>query len=416
MKKVVCRHRVAILFGVFAWLAVSVVFTAAYRDDQKKPKREKFGSSLKRLRWDAAKHAAVEKPARPDKYNPKENDSDAAIKLETLLVTFEVLVTDENHTHAIRGLTKDDFMVTEEGKPQPVAAFALGSDANLPRSIILLIDWSRSQEAFVQTSVLAAKGLIDKLGPADEMAIITDDVDIVCDYTKDKLKLGAALDLIEKRAFDPVRRSGSWQFSALFAALRELVNEGQRRPIIIFQTDGDEAASFRDQPHADRYAALQAHRAVDDFGLEDIYAAAKKSRATIYSVITNDRLAGLPDSQLYRRGAEILLTRWHEALDPDNPHDLVRIKLWTDLFLEGQKAAAQVAFLSGGWVAFLKSPAQAQQIYDLILSDINQRYVVGYYPTNTARDGSIRNVKIAIKDHPEYYVHGRTSYYAPGRP
>src|SRR5436853_1837365 len=238
-------------------LSLSICFAAlsarAVNGDEHKPKREKFGSSLKRLKWDQTKQVAVDKPEKSSNKKPKANtDADAAIKLKTLLVTFDVLVTDASHTRVIEGLGKDDFVVTEDDQPQYVATFARGSDANVPRSIILLIDWSRSQQPFIETSIRAAKVLINQLKPADEMAIITDDVDLVCDYTGDKAKLAAALDRIEKRALDPLERSRSWQFTALFAALRELVSEEQRRPIIIFQTDGDQAVSYRDQPNANQ--------------------------------------------------------------------------------------------------------------------------------------------------------------------
>src|SRR5581483_1241015 len=127
--------------------------------DEQKPKRAKFGSSLKRLKWDKTKQAAVEKPEKADGKKPQER-TDAAVTLKTLLVTFDVLVTDAAHTHVIEGLTKDDFVVTEDDQPQLVATFARGDDANLPRSIILLIDWSPSQRPFIEKSIIAAKTLI----------------------------------------------------------------------------------------------------------------------------------------------------------------------------------------------------------------------------------------------------------------
>jgi VWFA-related protein len=409
------RCALALILGLN--LCLAALPASAMSADEKKPKREKFGSSLKRLKWDKTKQAAVDKPEKSSNKRPKENtDADAPIKLKTLLVTFDVLVTDASHTRVIEGLGKDDFVVTEDDQPQYVATFALGSDANMPRSIILLIDWSPSQQPYIETSVRAAKVLINQLKPTDEMAIITDNIDLVSDYTGDKAKLAAALDKIEKRALDPLESSRSWQFTALFAALRELISEAQRRPIIIFQTDGDQAVSFRDQPNANQYTFLRNGKPPEDYGLADIFAAAKKSRATIYSVMTNRRLVGLPESELYRRGGEILQELWHGSIDPDDPRGAYKIKLFTDMFLEGQKAAARVAMMTGGWMAFLEKPEQAEGIYATILKDINQRYVIGYYPTNTARDGKPRNVKITVRDHPEYYVHGRNSYYAPDEP
>src|SRR2546423_1476703 len=241
------RCALAVILG----LGLAALPASAAKPDEQKTTRTMFGSSLKRLKWHKTKQAAVEEPVKADGKKPKENtDADAAINLKTLLVTFDVLVTDASHAHVIEGLGKDDFVVSEDDQPQFVATFARGDDTIVPRSIILLLDWSGSQKPFIETSIAAAKVLINQLNPDDEMAIVTDDIDLVCDYTRDKAKLMAALEKIDKRAHDPSLHSRSWQFSALYAALRELISEVQRRPIIIFQTDGDQAVTFRDQPDA----------------------------------------------------------------------------------------------------------------------------------------------------------------------
>jgi len=421
MQHTLGRYALALTLSISVCVA-ALPARSASADDQK-PKREKFGSSLKRLRWDKEKQAAVEKPGKSAGKKPKagagagkENgDAEAAVKLKTLLVTFDVLVTDSAHQHTIEGLTKDDFIVTEDDQPQLVATFARGDDQSVPRSIILLIDYSPSQRPYIQKSVAAAKVLIEQLGPADEMAIITDDVELLCDFTQDKAKLTKALDKLEHRMSEG-NAGQSLQFTALYAALRELISAEQRRPIIIFQTDGDQAVSFRDQPDTDKYAFLRRGNPPEDYGLNDIFEAARKSRATIYSVMTNERLVGLPQSEVYRRGAVLLQSWWQSAFNPDDPRAADRIKLWTDLFVEGQKAAARVAMTTGGWMAFLEKPEQAADIYATITKDINQRYIIGYYPTNTARDGKPRKVKITVRDHPDYYVHGRNTYYAPDEP
>ena len=76
-------------------------------------------------------------------------------------------------------------------------------------------------------------------------------------------------------------------------------------------------------------------------------------------------------------------------------------------------AAAGAAIVSGGWAAFLNKPEQAADIYSTILSDINSRYVIGYYPSSKVHDGKRHDVLIEVRGHPEYVVSGRKSYYAP---
>lgn len=80
-----------------------------------------------------------------------------------------------------------------------------------------------------------------------------------------------------------------------------------------------------------------------------------------------------------------------------------------------QAALSGVAALTGGWTEFLERPVQAEGIYARIFTDINQRYIVGYYPTNKERDGKRRKIEFAVKGHPEYQIYGRRSYFAPSQ-
>jgi len=96
-----------------------------------------------------------------------------------------------------------------------------------------------------------------------------------------------------------------------------------------------------------------------------------------------------------------------------------RIKL-PDVFLEQQAnqwlrrhtALAAVARFTGAWTEFLEEPNQADQIYSRILTDIDRRYVIGYYPTNRVRDGKRRKVHIEVRNHPEYVVWRQKTYFA----
>ena len=78
-----------------------------------------------------------------------------------------------------------------------------------------------------------------------------------------------------------------------------------------------------------------------------------------------------------------------------------------------QSALALLATITGGWANFLSDPSQADEIYSRIFSDINRRYIVGYYPTNKEHDGKRRRISVVVRGHPEYIVMGRKSYYAP---
>lgn len=75
-----------------------------------------------------------------------------------------------------------------------------------------------------------------------------------------------------------------------------------------------------------------------------------------------------------------------------------------------QTAIAEIAKFTGGWTEYLEQPEQAGKIYSEILAGMNRRYVIGYYPTNQARDGKLRQVKIEVRRRPDYKIWGRTTY------
>src|SRR5690349_9717540 len=217
---------------------------------REKPKLKDFGSSLKKLKWDPQKNQTV--TSGPSSRNGSSDDD--VIRIETSLVVSDVLVTDKQGRPQ-RNLKATDFEISEDGVPQQVGLFALGGNANLSRSIVLLIDYSASQFPYIADSIEAAKILVDELGPHDQMAIVTDDIELLIDFTSDKRELKRALDsLIEKtrgskgflgRGKRPPQFGRSAQFSALMATLNEAFDDEDQSPIIVFQTDGDEIEYLR---------------------------------------------------------------------------------------------------------------------------------------------------------------------------
>src|SRR5688572_3010657 len=423
----------------------------AFAQTREKPELKDFGSSLKKLKWDPQKNTTTET-------STSSSEDDDVITIETSLVVSELLVLDKQG-RPVQGLKQSDFVITEEGTPQQVGHFLLGDNRSLPRSIVLIIDYSGSQFPYIQNSVAAAGVLVDKLGPVDRMAIVTDDVELLVDFTNDKRELKKKLKTLLERSrgneggflgIGGTRRQfgKSAQYSALMATLKEAFDDEDQRPIIIFQTDGDEAEYLRNsiivptvpadlppqlvakiQNEIEQQRQLQ-RISITEFSLEDVYGAVEKSRATIYTVVPGRKLIGLTPQQqldiliaeddrminemlptLSKEAREGFLAR-QEARKKLAPIQVLRMRAENSLKL--QEALAAVAPLSGGWTEFLEQPTQAQGIYSRILSDINQRYIVGYYPTNKERDGKRRRISFAVKDHPDYTILGRRSYIAPG--
>jgi VWFA-related protein len=419
--------------------------------NRKKPKIKDFGQSLKKLKWDPEQNTGIENSATQS----NGTDDGDVIRIETTLVSCSVLVMDKEG-RIIQGLKQEDFEISENDTAQQVGHFVLGDNANLPRSIVLIIDYSGSQFPFIKNSVEAAKVLVDKLGPADQMAVVTDDVELLVEFTNDKQKLKRELDSLVKRnegnksffGLGKSRRFGrSAQYSALMATLKEAFDNEDERPIIIFQTDGDEASSLRNSIIVPRVppglpfdirakvqeeveARLKMQReSMTQFSLDDIYREVEKSRATIYTVIPGTPLLDLPAEEQLRRlqaADRKRVETWFASAPPKvreafkareaERERMLTKEIWEqrrDDEVKVQSALAGVAPISGGWTEFLETPEQAQPIYSRIFNDINKRYIVGYYPTNKNRDGTRRKINVRVKGHPEYNVLGRRWYYAP---
>src|SRR5438132_2688857 len=165
---------------------------------------------------------------RADRVETNSNGEDI-VRVETSLVVSNVLVLDER-SQPVNGLTARDFSINEDGSPQTIGLFSLGDSAVVSRSIVLIIDYSASQFPFIDTSIAAAKTLVDKIAPIDRMAIVTDDVELLQDFTNDKKTLKDKREALRKRnsRWDPPNTSPSQNFGrsaqchALLATLREM--------------------------------------------------------------------------------------------------------------------------------------------------------------------------------------------------
>jgi len=370
------------------------------------PPLQKFGSSLAL--------SASERARRSEK---KTADEDDVVRVHTDLVVTAVLVLDGDGK-IVSGLNKEDFIVKEDDGLQEVASFSLGDSKDVPRSIVLIIDYSGSQLPYIQTSIEAAKMLVDKLNPKDRMAVVTDDVKLLVDFTSDKGLLKERLESLKESALSGALGTSD-QYDALMATMTELFSPEDARPIVIFQTDGDELEALKGgSPQS--YNAFSLPR---KYGLEDILTATERSRVAVYSVISGVRFFGVPETELLKRAEADLLNRENATLqlrglnnssarvEPTKRPDEV-LQHQASVWLRRHTALAAVARFTGAWTEYLEQPSQADEIYNRILTDIDRRYVVGYYPTNRARDGKRRKVHIEIRNHPEYVVWGQKTYFA----
>lgn len=134
--------------------------------------------------------------------------------VETYSTLFEFRVLDDRG-QPVRGLTKKDVSVSEEGKARPVLLFEEREASSL--SLAILVDLgSSANETQILDSKQAIQELVHLLDPADEILIgvYHKEVEFLSELTRDRLELVEAINNIA-----PGARPSKWQkLATLFAS------------------------------------------------------------------------------------------------------------------------------------------------------------------------------------------------------
>jgi VWFA-related protein len=124
--------------------------------------------------------------------------SDQKIAVEVKVVNVLASVRDKKGK-TIADLTKDDFVLTEDGKPQAITYFAKESD--LPLRLGLMVDTSLSQRRVLGEERDASYGFLDHLLRVDkDLAFVIHfdrEVELLQEFTASRPKLQAALQLLQ---------------------------------------------------------------------------------------------------------------------------------------------------------------------------------------------------------------------------
>src|SRR6202171_4210187 len=185
----------------------------------------------------------------------------ASIAVDVKEVTLPVTVRDK-HGKIVRDLTKDDFTLQEDGRQQTIRYFS--QEANLPLTLGLLVDTSRSQTNVLDAERNASRSFLDQMlvQEKDKAFLIHFDreVELLQDLTASREKLQAALELLKTPSDrdstnDPNdsgdSRSGSGShhgggtqlYDAVFLASNELMKKQQGRKALVILSDGVDRGS-----------------------------------------------------------------------------------------------------------------------------------------------------------------------------
>ena len=99
------------------------------------------------------------------------DDTDVVFRSDVSLVRVDVQVLDRD-SRAITGLRAEDFVLREQGRPQPIRNF---SREDMPVDLLFLFDVSASMRPHVERIASAAHQALDVLGPNDRVAIMVFD-------------------------------------------------------------------------------------------------------------------------------------------------------------------------------------------------------------------------------------------------
>jgi Ca-activated chloride channel family protein len=79
----------------------------------------------------------------------------------------------------------------------------------------------------------------------------------------------------------------------------------------------------------------------------------------------------------------------------------------------GQDAVQELVDLAGGQAFFTGNAGNLDGICAKISESLRNEYVIGYAPTNAARNGQWRKLRLKVNELSHATVHARSGYYAP---
>jgi len=172
----------------------------------------------------------------------------ATLKVTTKLVAVSAIVRNKSG-QPIANLTRDDFLLKQDGKPQPITAFSQGS--SLPLTLALMVDTSGSQRAYIPYEIAAGRAFFPAMltRPDDRAVLVQFDSTVLqlVKLTTSVLTLQHALAYLTQSHDDIVRpgRGGTLLFDAIVAVSHlELGTQLGRRAMVVLTDGGDNGSHF----------------------------------------------------------------------------------------------------------------------------------------------------------------------------
>ena len=300
----------------------------------------------------------------------------------------------DKQANFVRDLTKDDFRLEEDGRPQTIRYFSRDSD--LPLTLGLLIDTSLSQRNVLGQERSASYLFLSRVLREDKdhaFVIHFDrDVELLQDLTSSRAELETALAQLERPELhrpgaggypgSPRRRSiagGTSLYDAVLLASDELMKKQTGRKAIILLTDGVDNASM--------------------VSLTSSIEAAQRADTLVYSIL-------FADDGFYggRLGRPRTAGMGHRSVTPGGRFPRPNRP-------DGKQVLDRLAQETGGAFFEVSHEHPIDKIYDQIQDELRNQYSLGYTSDLTDAGPGYRHINLTVNQ-PGLVVRTRAGYYA----
>jgi VWFA-related protein len=295
------------------------------------------------------------------------------LKVDVDLVTVDALVLQKQTARVVGDLTKDDFVLAEDGVKQQITHF---SQDSLPLSVLLLVDRGGCLDPFGSEVRGAARDAIAHLKPTDEVAVMTyhSNVELIQEFTRNRGLISDALNRVP-----PHDEEASHCLNKAFMDAAQYMQRAGNpigRRVIVVITGVTRFFDCGDGPS--HKTATQA-----------VY----ESGAVVSGIIPKS------GEQQMENGMMIWATRIG--------------RLGGAPYIDIQTLANE----TGGEILQDK-PENLNTTFDTLINHLRTRYNLAYVSTNQKRDGSTRKLKIDVapvtqKTKGKLVVKSRRTYVAP---
>jgi VWFA-related protein len=325
----------------------------------------------------------------------KATNDDGAVKLETYLVNLNVNAIDKAGK-AVAGLTKNDFIVEENGVPQKISFF---SPQQAPFNLVLLIDLSTSMRDEIDLIKETAAHFLNVISALDSVALVTfsTDVVVVSTLTKDHEELRESIQSMTSRV------GGTAFYDALGFTLAETLRtvKGQRNAVIAI-TDGEDNAM-------QSQLALQSGRASIAAGsfltFDELQEGVKEADALVYPIHLNPSAPPPPNTVIMNGSPNLPAPQVQIQTNVDTR------KLSTSTLTDiATKQLHGLADASGGTFYHANRIEDLKGVFEKIAGDLRTVYSIAYTPANLRFDGSFRRIRVRVSN-PDVVVRTRPGYY-----